>query len=90
MVKEGTSGWKKGLSLERAYACKEKSVDGKGHHLYRMIVTRQKGLEIVCSAYGRTSHRAWVNAYTALHEKGLMPTAAYDALMATESSVDGE
>jgi hypothetical protein len=88
MVKEGTSGWKKGLSFERAYAYQSKDADGNAHHLYRMLVTRQKGLEIVCIVFGRTSRAAWVAAYAMLHEKGLMPTDAYEAMLVSKGVID--
>lgn len=85
MVKEGTSGWKKNLSFERAYAYQPATKRTNAHHLYRMIVTRQIGLELVCVVYGRTSHEAWINAYKALHIKGVMPDDAYDALMEAQT-----
>jgi hypothetical protein len=88
MVKEGTSGWKKGLSFERAYAYQSKDANGDAHHLYRILVTRQKGLEIVCSAFGRTSKDAWVNAYRMLHEKGVMPTEAYHSMLGSKGAID--
>jgi hypothetical protein len=77
MVKEGTSGWKKGLSFERAYAYQEKRATTNAHHLYRMIVTRQRGLDVLCLAFGRTSDEAWANAYEMLNRKGVMPDDAY-------------
>lgn len=85
MVKEGMSGWKKNLSFERAYAYQAASKTTKAHHLYRLIVTRQHGLELVCVVYGRTSDQAWINAYTALHTKGVMPDDAYDALIEAQT-----
>ncbi len=81
MVKEGASGWKKGLSFERAYAYQPRTASSDAHHLYRMIVTRQKGLDVLCVAFGRTSEKAWENAYTALFEKGVMPEDAYNRYM---------
>lgn len=88
MVKEGTSGWKRGLSFERAYAYQAKSADGAAHHLYRMVVSRQKGLAIECVVYGRTSREVWINAYHALREKGLMPTDAYKAMLESKGVLD--
>ena len=35
MVKEGTSGWKKGLSFERAYAYQPRGRTSDAHHLIR-------------------------------------------------------
>ena len=81
-MKEGTSGWKNGLSFERAYAYEPARGEQNADHLYRMIVTRQKDLAVECAVYGRTDRTVWMNAYTALHEKGIMPTDAYDAAMA--------
>jgi hypothetical protein len=81
-VKEGTSGWKDGLSFERAYAYQPARAGVAGHHLYRMIVTRQAGLDIVAVAYGRTGDSVWNQAYEELHRKGLMPDEAYEAHVA--------
>jgi hypothetical protein len=88
MVKEGTSGWKKGLSFERAYAYQPRSKTSEAHHLYRMIVTRQQSLDVLCIAFGRTSDVAWRNAYTMLHEKGVMPDDAYEAAISENKSND--
>lgn len=79
LVREGTSGWKKGLSFERAYAYQDRTPTSNAHHLYRVIVTRQQGLDVLCIAFGRTSDEARANAYEMLHRKGVMPDAAYEA-----------
>jgi hypothetical protein len=81
MVKEGLSGWKRGLSFERAYAYQERSTTANAHHLYRMTVTRQRGLDVLCIAFGRTSDEAWANAYEMLNRKGVMPDDAYAAFV---------
>lgn len=81
-VKEGTSGWKNGLTFERAYAYQRGRLDAPAHHLYRMIVTRQAGLDIVAVAYGRTSDAVWNQSYEELYRKGLMPEDAYAAHVA--------
>jgi hypothetical protein len=79
MVKEGESGWKNGLSFERAYCYQKADITskGKGHHLYRMIVTRQQNLDVLCVVYGRNNLTVWAKAYEALFEKGIMPAEAY-------------
>ena len=89
-VKEGVSGWKKGLSFERTYAYQQQDVNGNAHHLYRMTVTRQKGLAIECVVYGRTNQDVWDAAYAELHKKGVMPTEAYYDFIASKSSIDDE
>jgi hypothetical protein len=81
MVKEGVGGWTKCLSFERAYAYHSKTGTSEAHRLYRMTVTRQKGLDILAVAYGRTSDEEWETAYAALHTKGIMPGSAYDAFV---------
>lgn len=88
MVKEGTSGWKKGLSFERAYAYQKKDANGHAHHLYRLLVTRQQGLQVVCIAFGRTSRDAWVNAYRMLHEQGVMPTEAFESMLVSKGEIE--
>jgi hypothetical protein len=85
MVDEGTGDWKKGLSFERAYAYQPRSKTSEAHHLYRIIVTRQVGLDVICTAHGRNSNKAWMNAYTELHEKGVMPDAAYEIAKASSN-----
>jgi hypothetical protein len=89
-VKEGVTGWKKGLSFERTYAYQQKDVAGGAHHLYRMIVTRQKGLAIECVVYGRTNQDVWNAAYAELHKKGVMPTDAYTDFLASQEPIEVE
>jgi len=78
MVKEGTSGWKKGLSFERAYAYQPASGVQEAHHLYRIIVTRQKGLDVLAIVYGRNNESVWHNTREILKEKGIMPRDAQE------------
>lgn len=67
-VKEGVSGWRRGLLFERTYAYQQ--VDG---HLYRLVVTRLRGLDILAVAYGRTNDEVWDAAYEQLRVKGELP-----------------
>jgi hypothetical protein len=86
LVVEGTSGWARGLSFERGYAYQPRSETSEAHHLYRLLVTRQRGLDVLCVVYGRTSKKAWTNAFTALYQKGVMPADAYTVSMQSDAA----
>lgn len=76
-VREGTSGWKKGLLFTRHYAYQEKGANG-AQHLYRYECLRLKRLDSIATAFGRTNDEARSALYDDLKRKGIMPTDATD------------
>lgn len=74
-VREGTSGWKKGLLFTRHYSYQETGADG-AHHLYRYECMRLKGMDSLATAFGRRSDEARENLYADLKRKGVMPSEA--------------
>jgi hypothetical protein len=73
-VREGTTGWKKGLLFVRLYAYQEKTPAGGAQHLYRYECFRLKGLDSLAVAYGTTNDEARTELYSDLKRKGVMPT----------------
>lgn len=59
-VREGYSGWKKGLSFVRIWR------EGQG---YTMIVLNGED-DIVATATGKKNAQVWTNAFNALRNKG--------------------
>lgn len=74
-VKEGESGWKKGLLFTRHYSYQEQGANG-AQHLYRYECTRLKGLDSLATAHGKTNEEARESLYADLRRKGVMPESA--------------
>lgn len=72
-AREGTAGWKEGLLFLRTYSYQHRTPQGGAQHLYRYDCIRQKGLDLIATAFGRTDEIARENLYADLIRKGVKP-----------------